>query len=150
MRKLYATMPRSNAVVEREVARVSRILGVEPPKMKFWSHGIAKYEPDERTIYIHDTEWAEYVDPDCTGPCFWGAVVWHEFAHYLADIWTGDHGHTPEMYAIATALALLTDIPLDEFYRHEKKYKPLAFKRGRKMAGAVTLIAFKKGMVVTE
>lgn len=145
MKKLYESLPASNEVVEREVAILSKRLGVPTPKMKFWSHGTAKYDPDDKTIYIHDVKWAEWVDPDCTGPCFWGAVVWHEFAHYLSDLWTADSGHTPEMYALATALALLTDIPLDEFYRHEKKYKPLAFKRGRKQAGVAILANYKWG-----
>jgi hypothetical protein len=144
MRKLYATIPDRNDKVRSALANLSVQLGVKPPTVTFWLNANAKYEPDDRSIWLPDVAHTEYIDPLCTGPCYWSAVVMHEFAHYLADEWTGESGHTPEMFAIQTALVLLLDLPLAEFEKHECNYKPLAFKRGRKMAGVSILADIKE------
>ena len=143
MKKLYETMPRSNEVVENLLWEWSVRLGVDPPKVRFWATGRAKYDSADQTIYIHDVTWAEYVDPDCTGPCFWGVIL-HEFAHYLDHQWNNQVGHTPEMYAILTGLTLHEDLPLAAYEKHEKEYKPLSLKQGKKAAGAAILANYKE------
>lgn len=139
MKRLYESLPNDNRVVTREVNRISRLLEVKPPRVEFWSSGKAKYEPDLQTIYVHSVTWAAMVDPECSGPCYWGGIILHEFAHYLADIWYGEEGHNEFMYALQTALILLLDFPLGEHEKHELHYKPGAFRQGKRRAGQAIL-----------
>ena len=143
MKKVYQSLPESNAVVEKELRRLSARLGVETPTIKFWKSGLAKYEPDENTIYIHDTTWAQYVDPDCSGVCFWGGVVLHEFAHYLDHIWNDQIGHTPEMYAILIGLNMAEGLDLETLFHHEKTYRPGSLSKGSRLAGPAILSQYK-------
>jgi hypothetical protein len=137
-------MPSSNEVVSKEVLRLSRRLGVEPPNVIFWQSGKAKYDHETKTIYLHDPAWAAMVDPACSGPCYWGGIVMHELAHYLNHIWNLGTGHSVDMYAIHMGLVLWNDMPLAESERHECNYRPLSYKRGKIEAG-VLILEHEKG-----
>jgi hypothetical protein len=142
MRKVYATRP-SEEVVRRELDRLSKQLSVVTPTLIFWSHGNAQCDYDTNTIKLPSPAWTDEFDPMCTPACYWGAAVLHEFAHYLDHVWNDGDGHSAEMYAIQTGLILHEDLPLDEFYFQENKYKPRSFFLGRKMAGTAILADFK-------
>lgn len=137
MKKVYGEFPSQQKTVLREVSALSRYLGVEPPLIKFWSRGDAKYETDKRLITIPDLNWMEE-HTECPVQEYW-TVLFHEFAHYLDHVWHGNAGHTPTMYAILVALSLYTDLPLNAFYDDEHSYKPVAFRRGRIRAGKMLL-----------
>lgn len=143
MRKVYTQLPSRDEDVVRQVNKVCDRLGVEPPNVKFWQTHVAKYDPVDKTLWLHSAQWIRMFDPDCTGSCFWSAIVMHELAHYLDHVWYEQVGHTPQMYAIQTALVLMEDLPLEEFRKHETKYKPLASKRGRQWAGQALIAALQ-------
>lgn len=146
MKRVFLSLPESEQVVVREVARLARELNLRPPEsVEFWYKGDGQYLSETKTIHLPSPEFVSEFDPDlCTEPDrYWGVVI-HELSHYVADMWHGEEGHTPRMFAIAMGIVLREGLPLDDFYLWENNYKPRSFKRGRKVAGQVILDAMRK------
>ena len=145
MRRVYANQPSHERTVLRRIKELSKELSVPVPGIVFWSRGDAQYEIGEHTLYLPCIDWLDTHMPDGTDEGAYWLLALHEYAHYLQHLWIGGIGHDANMYAIATALALHEDLPLDAFYYDERTYKPLAFKRGRRLAGKALIAAYKVG-----
>lgn len=141
MRNVYRSVP-SEKVLRKELARLSKDLGVVVPAVNAWSRGDGRYDYETLTLNIPNQEWQERYHPDCPASTYWGVVL-HEYAHHLDHLWCNGSGHTPEMYALLTALILREDLPMDAYFQDEERYKPQSFHRGRRIAGTAILADFK-------
>ncbi len=113
--------------------------------MAYWEYASSLCDHDNATLLLPMPDlW-----PDETGYDYW-IRVWHEVAHYLHYVWTGEVGHPPEMYAILTSLIMRVEIPMGAYVKDESTYKPRQLRLGMKSASALVLASYKSGKKLSK
>lgn len=144
MRQVFGNPPSDGRIVKKEIRRLSKKLGVEPPRVAFWLRGDAEYNPGERIISIPEWEWALTYDPYLFPEKYW-CLVMHEYAHHLYNLWNESSGwHNARFYSILTGIVMAQGIPMDIFQEEENWYKPMSLRNGKYLAGWKLLESHKK------
>ncbi len=137
MKRIYYKIP-TTRVLEGHVARLSKEMGVKPPKINLWSQGDGRYDPIGETLNIPAQEWSAYYQPDINSQTWWGVVL-HEFAHHLNSVWNGEGGHGSSFYSILTGLVFREGLSLRYTLADEEWIYPQASRKGWKATGASLL-----------